>query len=394
MDNIQNLLQQIGTIRKKNAEILEASGGQFNIFDVCDVKSDENKNSAIIAAFLNPQGAHGLKHKFLECFIETLGGDFTIGNFNCEKAQVRTEPWIDNGRLDILISDNQNKAIIIENKIYAGDQINQLQKYDSHAKGKYGERNYQILYLTLGGNEASDDSGKGVNYLRISYSETIINWLERCVAISVRFPMVRETIIQYINHLKKLTNQDMDTKNKEEIVDMIVANHDFFESAEYIHDVLIECKKKICKKVETEIKKAADELGLKPDRDYKDIGNTDRGIRIHLKKDNWDFSIGIPFFGTSAKEGGKGHFGLVIGLAYYGCPSDTREKLLKIVNDLLKRDDGEIAVFDEVWDSCWAKANKRIEEENLIYKNESTIKSYFYKIRTNPVFRQTEMKNF
>jgi len=43
----------------------------------------------------------------------------------------------------------------------------------------------------------------------------------------------------------------------------------------------------------------------------------------------------------------------------------------------------------------WFTSNGKYQKSfihNL--KFESTIKSYFYKIRTNPVFRQTEMKNF
>ena len=75
MENIQNLLNQVATISKKNAEILDATGGRFNIFKVCGVNHDENKHSAIIAEFLNPAGLHGLKAKFLECFIDKFWND-------------------------------------------------------------------------------------------------------------------------------------------------------------------------------------------------------------------------------------------------------------------------------------------------------------------------------
>lgn len=219
MDNIKSLLNQVAIINKKNAEILDATGGRFNMFRMCGVNHYENTHSAIIAEFLNPNGTHGLKSKLLKCFIETLGDYFTVQNFNCEEASVYTERSTEEGRIDILIEDNQNKAIIIEHKIYANDQPEQLIRYNRY--GQTYKNGCQILYLTLFGDDASEQSSNGVSYLPISHEENIINWLEKCVAIASRFPIVRETIIQYINHLKKLTNQDMDTKNKNEITQIL-----------------------------------------------------------------------------------------------------------------------------------------------------------------------------
>jgi hypothetical protein len=221
MQKIKNLLAQVAIINKKNSDILDATGSRFNIFQVCGVNHYENTHSAIIAEFLNPKGSHGLKSKFLECFIKTLGNNFNVRTFDCESADVKTEYSIIEGRIDIFITDNQNHALIIENKIYAGDQWEQLRRYDNFAKSKYKEGNYQIFYLTIWGEEASKQSGSGVDYKPISYKIEIINWLEKCVQIAVRYPMVRETINQYINHLKQLTNQDMDTKNKEEIIELL-----------------------------------------------------------------------------------------------------------------------------------------------------------------------------
>lgn len=234
MKHIENLLNQIKIVTDKNAEIIEATGGRFNMFQICGVNHYEKTHSAILAEFLNPKGSHGLKSKFLECFIETLEEKFSIKNFNCENAIVATEKYFDTGNIDILIEDNHSKAMIIENKIYADDQWEQLKRYDSSAKNKYKTEDYQIFYLTLDGTEASEQSGEGVEYHAISYRETIIEWLEKCVAIAVRYPMVRETINQYIIHLKQLTNQDMDTKCKEEKLEILVKN---FEAAQAIYQI-------------------------------------------------------------------------------------------------------------------------------------------------------------
>lgn len=221
MNTLQNLLTQVTTITKKNTELLDATGGRFNLFRIFGVDHYENTHSAILAELLNPNGTHGLKHKFIESFIETLNIEELINDFDYENCTVKTEFDIINGRIDILIRDIHNKALIIENKIYAQDQWEQLKRYNRFALNEFGDNNYVILYLTLSGNEASAQSSKNVNYIQISYSFDIIDWLNKCVEIAARYPIVRESIIQYINHLKILTNQDMNTKNKEEIVKLL-----------------------------------------------------------------------------------------------------------------------------------------------------------------------------
>jgi len=64
MNTLQNLLNQVTTITKKNAELLDATGGRFNLFRIFGVDHYENTHSAIIAELLNPKGTHGLKYRF------------------------------------------------------------------------------------------------------------------------------------------------------------------------------------------------------------------------------------------------------------------------------------------------------------------------------------------
>ncbi|MCB5252511.1 MAG: PD-(D/E)XK nuclease family protein, partial [Candidatus Cloacimonetes bacterium] len=229
MKNIQSLLQEINEIRIHHEAMIEATGGRFNIFKIVGVNHYENTHSAIIAELLNPNGTHGLKSKLLECFIESFNEKFTIQSFNFDQARVSTEHVTEEGRLDILIEDIDKKAIIIENKLYASDQAEQLKRYDKYARTY--QNGYQILYLTLSGKNATDQSGEGVNYLPISYKVDIIKWLEKCVSIAARFPLLRETLFQYINHLKNLTDTDMDTILNEQIVKNLINNEKNFKSA-------------------------------------------------------------------------------------------------------------------------------------------------------------------
>lgn len=90
MEKIRGLLAQVAIISKKNAEILDATGGRFNMFGICGVNHYENTHSAIVAELLSPDGSHGLRAKLLDCFIRTLGDAFVVRDFNCDKSQGRT----------------------------------------------------------------------------------------------------------------------------------------------------------------------------------------------------------------------------------------------------------------------------------------------------------------
>lgn len=302
MQNIQHLLEKVGIVVKKNNEILDATGGRFNMFRVVGVNHYENTHSAILAEFLNPKGSHGLKHKLLETFIKTIFIDNSF-EFGFENANIKTEAPTKDGRIDILIEDGkQGKAIIIENKVYANDQKEQLKRYNEFAEGKYGVSNYKILYLTLSGSDASMQSGEGVEYISISYKREIIDWLENSVNTSSRFPLVRETLIQYINHLKQLTNQDVNMKNQEELVE-ILSKPENIESAIKISANIQQAKLKIVTDMVKTIAK-------------------DNNLECEIYKD----AMGFGFFKSNWKRGSGIWFGENNNKTYYAIKTPEAQK--------------------------------------------------------------------
>ena len=234
MEQFKKLLQEVNVILQKEKVRKEESrkrGERFNVFEMLGVAHYEVTHSKIIAGFLNPQGSHGQGDLFLRLFLQTIENKDEI-NLDTSKAKVYTEYGIGlNGRLDIFI-DNGSYGIIIENKVYAGDGEEQLKRYNDFAKEKYGEGNYIIYYLTLDGHEASDNSSNGVVYKCISYSKDIINWLQLCIHEIATMPLVRETLVQYLNHIKQLTNQDMGNLNEEELIKLLAENTNFETAAE------------------------------------------------------------------------------------------------------------------------------------------------------------------
>lgn len=309
VNNLLNLLNQVTLIGKKNNEILDATGRRFNMFRMCGVNHYENTHSAILAEFLNPFGSHGLKECFLRLFLEEIKEQIEINNFCCENANVRTEVVCsdEDGRMDILIEDQYKNAFIIENKIYAQDQSKQLKRYAHYASQKYGKGKYQILYLTLDGKKASEQSGQDVSYIQISYAETIINWMEKCVCLAVHYPFVRETINQYINHLKQLTNQDMDAKNSKEIVELMIKP----ENIEAVMTVLNNqdaLNKAILKKYfEPEMKRIAGELGL--EFEVEDSLYDGNPGAFYFLKSEWKLKI---LFGNEMRNWKDFYWGLCV----------------------------------------------------------------------------------
>lgn len=234
MEKLQRLLDEVRLILKKTeVEKKEADrrGENFNIFNVLGLTSDETRtHSAFIAELLDPNGSHGLGNQFLQSFVDTIDC-LRSWNFDTKSAKVHKELSIggknedcsEGGRIDIAVESN-GKAIIIENKIYAGDQEKQLVRYYN-----YGTKNYsngiRLLYLTLNGDDASEYSHEKLvvneDYYAIAYNHEISDWLQRCIEFSARHPLVRETLIQYQNLINQLTMNNMDKNSQEELLKLM-----------------------------------------------------------------------------------------------------------------------------------------------------------------------------
>lgn len=365
MRNIQNLLNQVGIINKKNTEILEATGGRFNMFRLCGVNHYENTHSAILAELLNPKGTHGLKSKLLELFVNEIEG---FENFNSEEAKVYTEYSIPNGRIDIFIEDDNKNAIIIENKVYAEDQQKQLKRYENYAKeNKF--TSYKILYLNLWGSEASEQSGEGVDYQSISYKENIINWLENCVFASARYPMVRETLAQYINHLKQLTNQDMDTNNKKEVTELLISNIENLKVAKNIYDNYEAMFDELVKKYfNPKMEAFAKEKGL--NFTYNKCSET--YIRFWLEDEKWKCQIEFTY---------ETRYGGYYGIKSKGSQNNLSEELRKKIYENINNGAG-IKGKQSPWWAFWTNTKTLTLDDwgKFINGDESLIEDYKKKI--------------
>jgi hypothetical protein len=246
--NLELLLSEIAAVNKKYDEIYRISGEKFNVFNILKLTSDEISHSRIIASLLNPNGSHGKGSVFLNFFLKIVG----IDDFSVENVTVETEKFIgyistDNdsgGRIDILITNGKKQQVIIENKIYADDQSNQLLRYNEY------NHNAHLLYLTLYGSEASDTSvGKEIDfeYKTISYEKKIIEWLELCKKESIDNAILRETLTQYIILIKQLTGKARSKEMQKEYFDIIMKNAENVSAAFTISQNMNEIKQQMLK---------------------------------------------------------------------------------------------------------------------------------------------------
>lgn len=286
--NADNLLSQVAFISQKYDEIAEITGENYNIFEILDVNTLEDKHSRILTDILNPKGLHDCGNIFLKLFFEKfLLKETKANNFDFSKFQVHREYYAkDFGRIDIFINC-KDFGIVIENKIHAGDQPEQLKRYDEFLKREF-KRKSHIFYLTLNGNKASDYSSEGVEYKTLSYAKDILDWLKSCQKEVYNKPIIRETLEQYINLIKILTNQTRSEKMSEEIANTITSSAENMKSAFEIGKNLQKAKEKIFNERLREplAKNVKNNNGL----DYFESGG---GFVVKFKKPNWEFHIHI-----------------------------------------------------------------------------------------------------
>ena len=160
MENYKIFLENLSLISRKY-KIINSTKETFNIFSILRNEYDEvNLHSKFISELLKDKN-HG--RKFIELLLPIIG----VENINYKRVNIFSEYSVkDNGRIDIILKfflEDSKKVVVIENKIYADDQYQQLKRYyDSMLMEGYKPKEIELVYLTLAGAEPSEDSIKGL----------------------------------------------------------------------------------------------------------------------------------------------------------------------------------------------------------------------------------------
>lgn len=248
MENYKIFLENLSLISRKY-KIINSTKETFNIFSILRNEYDEvNLHSKFITELLKDKN-YG--RKFIELLLPIIG----VEKINYKRVNIFSEYSVkDNGRIDIILKfflEDSKKVIVIENKIYADDQYQQLKRYyDSMLMEGYKSEEIELVYLTLAGAEPSEDSIKGLpaavreNMRIISYKDDIITWIEDCIKEVAQVPIIRETLVQYESLLKKITGKG-ERIMTEEMKNMILSNKDYLDMVYKLTDVLVKIKQEL-----------------------------------------------------------------------------------------------------------------------------------------------------
>jgi len=144
----------------------------FNLFDVFGFGSDEEKHSSILAWLLDENAGHGQGNSFLKAFCRQAG--IKLSGDALKEYSVRVEYTGRESRIDILIYRKSEFMIYIENKIFAGEQPNQVDRewrdLNSLAASLWVQpNNRHAVFLTLEGCKPS--SGNPDHWACMSHTD-------------------------------------------------------------------------------------------------------------------------------------------------------------------------------------------------------------------------------
>ena len=202
----------------------------FNLFTTLRGASDEVRlHSRFISALLEPN-SHSLERAPLREFLSIC----EIRNFDMEGVRVECERW----NIDILVTNTKRQALLIENKIYANDQPEQLVRYYRRLL-EAGYNDIHIRYLSLDSRTPQEDSlgelrsvNKG-SYANIDYYSDIFPWLNTCLGLSALDAPLRESLAQYRDLILKLTGNDMDSHHLETLAETLLQGDNLLSA----HDI-------------------------------------------------------------------------------------------------------------------------------------------------------------
>lgn len=186
--------------------VFAGTAPEFNIFRTLRLAHKEViTHSPLLASLFNPDGTHAQGSLFLQSLFDHLKAEKGISDLPTVTPEqywvISTEQVTDYGNLDIVgWSSHESVRFVIENKIGAGDQPDQLPRYWSWMQSSpYNVQH--LFYLTPNGRKCDTAEEKKIPYTRLSYHEDIRLIIEQAIT-EVDPPHVKETLKQYLDIVK------------------------------------------------------------------------------------------------------------------------------------------------------------------------------------------------
>ncbi|HEC1755245.1 TPA: PD-(D/E)XK nuclease family protein [Campylobacter lari] len=277
MEDLKDFLDKFASFKKERMQERKRLGkNDYNpLLKVLPAHDEVNLHSGILNSLLDPSENHEQGKLFLDLFLEKIGLKELFG----ESGDV--EVLKEHENIDIYIH-NGTKHIILENKIGAGDQNEQIARYidtlieeeNVSYKDIKNIENIAVIYLTKYGDRGPSKKSldeweientknelflkKGddkVLYRQISYEVEILNWLQECQERVKNICSLSQAIEFYKDVIKTLINKkesDMDIVNflkdekKENYCELVL------EICKKKDDIFKQCLVEICKSLNFE----------------------------------------------------------------------------------------------------------------------------------------------
>lgn len=192
----------------------------YNILTtVLNAHDEVRLHSRMIASFLDTKGFHYQDSLFLDLFLKALG----LNNFQLDTNSIMVQNEFHN--IDIYITDG-SRHMIIENKIYAGDQDKQIKRHIEKIQKlnpQIPSENILVIYLSIDRECPSrvslddiiisdkylvnKDGERIALYANMHYKNEILEWLGKCKNEVQNITNLNEVFEQYMQVVKKITNQ-------------------------------------------------------------------------------------------------------------------------------------------------------------------------------------------
>lgn len=161
----------VETIRGPLA-LVNSSGLLADAFHALKLGRDEVRNANLLAWLLLWRNGHGLEAKLLDALISVVTKELNLPPISSSKhCTVSTETLADGGtesRVDIFVND-PGILLIIEVKIDAREQSQQLDRYCEIARRRAGGRPWAVVYLTPDGRAALSGLVSPEKIVRVSW---------------------------------------------------------------------------------------------------------------------------------------------------------------------------------------------------------------------------------
>ena len=340
MERYQEYFEKIKRFKEEQDGQKQRGLNGYNILTSVLDKTDEVRlHTRMLYSLLSPDGKHYQSNLFLDKFLSILSiNDFDFNSSNCSIHK-------EYQNIDLYMTDG-DKHIILENKVYAKDQKEQIKRYieviqkENHSLeahdilviylslDKKRPTKYSLGNLIIKDGFVKDEAKDIAIFKSIHYKHEILEWLSSCQYEVQNITNLNEVFKQYIDVVKMINNQYKDKVIR--LSDYIKDNPLVYKMAVEIQKALPEVRKSIVdeffEKVEISLQS---KLGEAWTIEMTGDLSTRYGFPFRLYKDSW----------MENKEN-KMVFGFEFGKndyysSYFGIARNSKE--VDIKNDIVKK---------------------------------------------------------